>query len=398
MSRDFSDLSEKELKDLNLLDINRRDFLKASFATASALGVSTLIDNVEPALAQSSTKLVWLSGAECAGCSISLLNAEEPSIVEAVTGVDGVSVDVAYHEVIGYQTGVKVDGESVDEDYNALKQFEDIVHGDEDYILVVEGAVQDKMDGNFLRIGGKPFIEHLDAAADNASLTVAVGACACWGGIPGAPNGHDVTGAKGLQFGVEENGELNKKKLGGYLGADYESGLGYPVVNVPGCPVSPEWIMPVVVAALLNRIPTPDAIGGWVDEYHRPLDMFGEIEHQSCTRRGEYGRGNFAETYSDDGCLWKLGCKAPVTYANCPEQQWHGHNTYCMESGGPCIGCTQPGFPEAFRPFNEPIEGLPSILGFDVGDFAKAGAVITAAGIGAHAIKRIAFGEKEEEE
>lgn len=388
MNGDF-DLNKDELKDLDLLDINRRDFLKAAFATATTFGVSKLLGDVQPALAQSDTKLVWLSGAECAGCTISLLNAEEPTIIEAVTGIDGVSINVAYHEVIGYQTGVKVNGEPVDAEYNAIKQFEDIVEGDDDYLLVVEGAVQDKMGGNFLRIGGEPFIHHLEKAAEDALITCAVGACACWGGIPGAPAGQEITGAKGVQF-TDQN-------KGGYLGSDYTSKAGYPVINIPGCPVSPEWIMPVIVAALLDKLPAPEKIGSFVDQYHRPKDIFGEAVHRECTRRGEYGRGNFAEEYSDKGCLWELGCKGPTAKANCPTEQWNGHTSYCIESGGPCIACTEPGFPQAYRPFNEPIESLPSILGFDVGDFAKAGAVVTAAGIGAHAIKRIAFGEKEEE-
>lgn len=388
MKRDFSNLNKEELKNLDLLDMSRRDFLKAAFATASAIGVSGLINQVEPALAQTKTKLVWLSGAECAGCTISLLNSEEPTIVEAVTGVDGVAVDVAYHEVIGYQTGVIVDGEPVDREHNAITQFEDVVNGDDDYVLVVEGSVQDKMGGNFLRIGGEPFTHHLDLAAQNAMITCAVGACACWGGIPGAPAGSEVTGAKGVQF--------TKKEKGGYLGADYTSTAGYPVVNIPGCPAHPKWVMSVLVAALLGKLPRPENVNAILDEYHRPTEIYGDIEHNHCTLRGEYGIGNFAETYGDDGCLWKLGCKAPATYANCPEEQWHGGNSYCMESGGPCVGCTEPEFPEGFRPFREPIQSLPSVLGFDVGDFAKAGAVITAAGIGAHAIKRIAFGEEEE--
>ncbi|OKY77159.1 MAG: NiFe-hydrogenase I small subunit HyaA [Candidatus Methanohalarchaeum thermophilum] len=389
------DLQDMDLENLDVLELSRRNFLKVAGALGAGAFLSKYSTDLAKGVQDSGTKLVWLSGAECAGCSISTLNSETPTLAEAVLGIDGVSVDVGYHEVIGYQTGVIVDGEQVEEEYNANYALENLVESDEEYLLVVEGSVQDKMNGNFLRIGGKPFIEHLDKAKDNAKITCTVGACAAWGGIPGAPGGGEVTGAKGVQF--------TKDEPGGYLGKDYRSTAGYPVINIPGCPVNPHWLMTVVVAALLGKLPKPEELkpfkpeGPFLDQYNRPKDIFGEIEHQDCTRRGDYGVGNFAETYSDDGCLWKLGCKAPVTYANCPEEQWHGGNSYCMESGGPCVGCTEPGFPEAFTPFKEPVEGLSTFLGYDVGDFAKIGGVVTAAGIAAHAIRKLAFEEKEEE-
>ncbi|OUJ18947.1 NiFe-hydrogenase I small subunit HyaA [Methanonatronarchaeum thermophilum] len=376
------------LENIDLMDISRRSFLKLAALTGAATFIGHYSTDIVEAINDEATpKVVWLQGADCTGCTISFLNSEEPTVAQAIMGIGDYNVDLGYHETIGYQFGITVDGEPVEEEYNANYALDQILEEEEEYILILEGSVQEAMNGNYCRSDGEAFIDKLEKVAENAQISIALGACACWGGIPGAEGGN--TGAVGLQF--------DGKKLGGFLGEDYESQLGYPVVNVPGCPVHPHWLMTVVVAALLDKLPAPEDIGGWVDDYHRPLDIYGTIEHDYCTLRGFYGNGVFAETYGEEGCLWKIGCKAPVTYANCPKEKWHRGTTYCMQALGPCVACTEPDFPEAFQPFREPVQRLPSLLGFDLNDFVKVAGAVTAVGIAAHAIRRVAMGEKEQE-
>ena len=59
----------------------------------------------------------------------------------------------------------------------------------------------------------------------------------------------------------------------------------------------------------------------------------------------------FAKEYGDEECLVELGCWGPVVQCNMTQRGGQGHNGGCMNTGGICIGCTMPGFPDAFAPF-----------------------------------------------
>jgi hydrogenase small subunit len=59
--------------------------------------------------------------------------------------------------------------------------------------------------------------------APHAAAVLAIGTCAAYGGIPAMRN--NPTGAMGLRD---------------YLGWDWVSRLGFPIVNLPGCPVQPD--------------------------------------------------------------------------------------------------------------------------------------------------------------
>ena len=65
------------------MEITRRDFLKIASASALALGVSSAqLTRIERVLADaSSPPVLWLHGLACTGCSVSLLNAVNPTIV-----------------------------------------------------------------------------------------------------------------------------------------------------------------------------------------------------------------------------------------------------------------------------------------------------------------------------
>ena len=58
-----------------------------------------------------------------------------------------------------------------------------------------------------------------------------------------------------------------------------------------------------------------------------------------------------AANYGDPECLVTLGCWGPVVQCNIVSRGAIGSAGGCMNTGGICIGCTMPGFPDAFAPF-----------------------------------------------
>jgi hydrogenase small subunit len=168
--------------------------------------------------------------------------------------------------------------------------------------------------------------------APGAAAMVAIGTCATWGGIPAAAG--NVTGSMSLMD---------------FLGQDYVSALGVPVVNVPGCSPVGDNFTEVVVGLLMflqgiGPLPELDGLG-------RPAWQFGETVHRHCARAGYYEEGVFAKNFGDQECLVDVGCWGPVVQCNITERGAINHMGGCMVAGGPCIGCTMPGFPDKFSPF-----------------------------------------------
>ncbi len=137
--------------------------------------------------------------------------------------------------------------------------------------------------------------------------------------------------------------------LADYLGWDWKSKAGLPIVNVPGCPVQPDNFMETVlyllyqVAGLAPMIPLDDQL--------RPTWLFGKTVHDGCDRAGYYEQGDFAEVYGSPKCIVKFGCWGPVVNCNVPKRGWMAGIGGCPNVGGICIGCTMPGFPDKFMPF-----------------------------------------------
>jgi hydrogenase small subunit len=120
-------------------------------------------------------------------------------------------------------------------------------------------------------------------------------------------------------------------------------GFKKPVVNVPGCPP-----IPVVITGVLAHYLTFGALPE-LDIHGRPLTFFGQTIHDRCYRRPFYERGWFAESFDDEGakqgwCLYKLGCKGPITYNACAITKWNEGVSFPIESGHGCIGCSEPNF------------------------------------------------------
>ncbi len=175
-------------------------------------------------------------------------------------------------------------------------------------------------------------MDWLAKLAPGAAAAIAIGTCATWGGVPAAIG--NVTGAMSLMD---------------FLRKDYRSAFGLPIINIPGCSPIGDNFMETVAAVILflqGIGPLPE-----FDELGRPAWLFKETVHRNCVRAGYYEEGVFAKKYGDKECLVELGCWGPVVQCNITSRGAINHMGGCMNTGGICIGCTMPGFPDKFSPF-----------------------------------------------
>jgi methanophenazine hydrogenase len=359
--------------------MDRRTFMKAVGLLGASAFLSSFQSEIVGALEFAETRLVWLHGAECSGCSESLLNAGNPDIAQALTKLN---VNLAYHETLLAQQGIWVDGKPVNTaDLNSEILLDELIKEGK-YILAVEGSIPNGPDGSgrYLVIGNRSFKEILSEAAKNAVAIVAVGACGCWGGMTSANS--DI--ARDMDYmGIG----FSKDKQGGML---KELGIDKPVINIPGCPAHPDWILLTLGAIILGNIKVPDDLPAVLDKYNRPKVFFppDHVVHDNCPRRGYYDKGLFDTQVGGTNCLWKMGCKAPYSHADCAIRKWNGSVSLCTQAG-PCIACVEPNYPDSSRPLYVEAEGKGVLLGADVGTIAKVaiGAAAVAAGI--HAVRRM---------
>ena len=282
----------------------------------------------------------WLAGMSCDGCTISVAGATNPGIEGLLTGiVPAMPKVILHHPVLSVEAGDEF-----------VKPFRDAFEGKlgAPYVVVFEGSVADeriahRTGGYFSAMGveavGGEASEHpvptatwLKRLAPGAAAMIAIGTCATWGGIPAAEG--NPTGAMSVMD---------------FLGADYRSAFGLPVINIPGCAPQGDNFTETVFAVLLflqglGPLPTFDELG-------RPAWLFRETVHHGCTRAGFYEEGIFAKHYGDPECLVEIGCWGPVVNCNIVQRGAINHMGGCMRAGGVCIGCTMPGFPDKFSPF-----------------------------------------------
>jgi len=286
--------------------VSRRGFLKFCSATASLMALPpSAVSQVAEALAGARRpSVIWLSFQECTGCTESLTRSHAPTVESLI--FDAISLD--YHHTLQAAAGTGA------EDARLAAMQENAGS----YVLVVDGSIPV---GNpaYSTIAGMTNLDMLKETAEHAAAVVAVGSCAAFGGIPHAyPN---PTGAVPVS-------EIITDK---------------PIINVPGCPPIPVVITGVLAQYLtFGTIPELDALG-------RPAAFFGQNIHDRCYRRPFYERGQFAETFDDEGarkgwCLYKLGCKGPTTYNACATLKWNEGTSFPIQSGHPCLGCSEPDF------------------------------------------------------
>jgi hydrogenase small subunit len=302
--------------------ISRREFLKwAAAAPVSATFLPKLAQALQEAIQK--YPIIWLQTSTCSGCSVSVINTIHPSIKNVILEqvLPGHQLILTYHGTLMAATGTL--------SIKAARESAQKYQGK--YVLVVEGAIPTKADGHYGSIGednGKPIsmLKWVDFLGGNAMVTLAVGTCAAYGGIPAAsPNPSQCKG-------VSEVYEMLK--------------ISTPVINIPGCPSHPDWFIGTVAKILLYGMPTPDEL----DEIGRLKLFFSRTVHNRCVNRDFLDDGIMAEKFGDEGCLLELGCKGPFTRADCPIRLWNGSVNWCINAGAPCIGCTEKGFPDEHSP------------------------------------------------
>jgi hydrogenase small subunit len=371
----------------DFLSMDRRTFLKV----VGAIGASTFLGlhrtQITKALELSKTKVIWLHGAECTGCSASLLDAGNPDIMQAINKL---SVDLVFHETIMAHQGIFVDGApaGTSELNSEILLDEAIEEGN--YILVVEGAIANGPDGSgkYCMYGERTFKDMFEKAASNASMIMAVGMCAAFGGINSADSDiADLTDFRGVDFVKESHSK----------GMLTELGIDKPVINIAGCPSHPDWILLTLAAVILGKFSLND-LDSVLDKYKRPTVFFPETNtmHDNCPRRGYYDRGILDDDFSGEGCLLKVGCKGPYTRSDCGLRKWNNGVSMCTQAGSSCIGCAEPGFPDSTSPFYEMGEDKPLMGGVTIDTAAKVGTAAAVAGVGVHALRRFVFKDKEE--
>lgn len=264
--------------------------------------------------------VLWLQGGACSGNTMSFLNAEEPSVCDLVTDF---GINVLWHPSLGMELGD-----------NLQRLLRNCLSGETPLdILVFEGSVINAPNGTgeWNRFADRPMKDWVHDLSRVAKFVVAVGDCATWGGIPAmAPN---PSQSEGLQF--------LKRKAGGFLGNDYKSQAGFPVINIPGCPAHPDWITQILVAIAMGRL---DDIT--LDEFNRPQTFFKSFTQTGCTRNIHFAYKASSDEFSQrTGCLfYDLGCRGPMTHSSCNRILWNRVSSK-TRAGMPCLGCTEPEFP-----------------------------------------------------
>jgi hydrogenase small subunit len=278
--------------------------------------------------------VLWINaGLSCDGDSVALTAAMQPSIEDIVLGVLPGLPKVMFHwPLIDYQVGDEF-----------MEWFWKAARGElEPFVLVMEGSIPNekiKPEGYWAAFGtdpktGQPIptSDWLDKLAPKATAIVAAGTCATYGGI------HAMEGNPTGAMGVPD-----------YLGWDWKSKAGLPVVCVPGCPIQPDNLAETLLY-LLNQL-AGNAPMIPLDENLRPRWLFDLTVHEGCDRAGFYEQGQFTKEYGTVECLVKVGCWGPVVKCNVPKRGWMAGIGGCPNVGGICIGCTMPGFPDMFMPF-----------------------------------------------
>lgn len=291
------------------MPLARREFLRLISSSAVAVGLSNLwLPKIVQAILENpgNPPVIWLQGQGCSGCSVSTLNNAYPDIAKVLTEI----ISLEFHPTVMAAAG--------DHAIKILDQALEKQRGK--FFLVVEGSVPTHAAGAFCTVGeraGNPLSAYdwTVRLGKAAKAILSVGTCSAFGGIPAAtPN---PTGAKAVRD-ILPNATI---------------------VNIPGCPPHPDWIIGTIAHLLLYGLPQ-------LDEELRPSLFFKGLIHENCERRFYFEESKFAQDYGEEGCLYELGCKGPMAHCDVSIRGWNNGVNWCVRSGSPCYGCTEPTYPD----------------------------------------------------
>jgi hydrogenase small subunit len=290
--------------------VSRRAFLKYCAGSTVALGLPlSILGKLEKALAAGDLPtVVWLNGANCTGCTVSLANLFNNDRPADIADLLINTIDLVFHPNLMAAAGD-----------DAVQTLKDATTGD--FILAIDGGIPTAFNGHTCTLwtdNGQDVTakDAVTMLAPKAAAILSIGTCACFGGVPsGNPN----------PTGIVSVSEL----------------IGRPTINIPGCPTHPDWVVWTVANLLAGVVPPLDSIG-------RPAQLYKDTVHNRCPRRER----EETHTFGRDGlCLEELGCKGPETKADCPIRQWNNATNWCVGANSICLGCTEDGFPDRFSPF-----------------------------------------------
>lgn len=312
------------------MKVSRRDFLKYCVGSATTLGLSaTTLGSLEKALyAATKPTVIWINASNCTGCTVSLANRVATSAPVDVADLLINHINLAFHPNLMGAAGDL-----------AVSQLVKAEAGP--FVLAVEGGIPTAFGGRTCYVYSEKYsdptapggvswrdvtaLEAVQRLAPKAMAILSIGTCASFGGVCGAaPNPTASRSVKTV---------TNKT-----------------TINISGCPTHPDWIVGVI-ANLIAGVSVP------LDSVGRPTAFFSSRVHERCPRR----ELDWATTFGRDGlCLRGLGCKGPVTRADCPTRKWNKGTNWCVGANAICLGCTESGFPDKFSPLYSGAGALPS--------------------------------------
>ncbi len=311
------------------MTFSRRDFVKLCSGTVAGFGISQMFHPaVHEVFAQTLNgerpPVFWIQGQGCTGCSVTLLNSVHPGIADVLLKV----ISLEFHPTV-----MAHEGESA---YEHMLRVAEAARGQ--YVLAVEGSIPVRYDGRCCVIAeaGHREITMTQATSElaaNAAAVLAIGTCAAYGGIPAAKGSE--TGATGVAA---------------YLKG---RGIATPVINIPGCPPHPDWIVGTIAIALqaLNTNTLGLFAAQGLDAIGRPRAFYGRNVHMHCPHLGAFQSGKMCEHMTDkNGCRYTLGCKGPRSGCDSFERMWNNRANWCVNNAT-CIGCTSHNFPDGQSPF-----------------------------------------------
>jgi hydrogenase small subunit len=337
------------------LGVTRRDFLKYCGGIAALIGLGPAgAADVAVALTSAAKRPVVLysSFQQCTGCAVQLLQSRTPTVSDLILK----QISLEFQDNVSAAAGTAAEA-----------HVEEIVSAGGFYWMV-EGAIPTKP-AEAVTIAGETAADRAKRFYPKAKGVLAYGSCACYGNINAAAP--DPTGSMGIGDYLRGPGGIPDAK----------------VINIARCPGhSEDAIATLSYVLVTGQLPALDSVG-------RPTFLYGQTIHDSCFRRGEFEAGNFVETMGqaiagDSRCLYKLGCKGPVTFAPCGINKWNGHVSWCVHNA-PCQGCAEPGFWDKLTPFYEQVRTYGNFPAETVGEVV--GGVVVA-GLAVHAVASAATG------
>lgn len=253
--------------------------------------------------------VIWLETNGSGGNNISFMNSNSPYLDTVFNDL----IDLIYSN-----TFMAAEGKTA---VKILKQ----AAVSKEFTLIVEGAVPLEEGYNTVfstKDGPVSALEAVKWLGGLAEYVVAVGTCASFGGPSAAqPNLSQSVGVSEI--------------------------LEREVINLSGCPVNAEWVVGTLAHLLFYGRPE-------LDKKQRPTLFYGSTIHRHCQRRSYFNQGDFAKSLGAAECMFSQGCVGPKTRADCPYRQWLNVN-WPVKANTPCIGCTNPDFPDGSTPFFTPL-------------------------------------------